>query len=314
MAPRSYIRWFFLVSIGAIALVFAANNIVDPLWVWPNRLGLPRKYAQEERLSKTNYLVHAAPVFSNLVLGSSRASYLPVRHLGQAWFNYACMGMYPAEFVDYARLAQACAQNGRLDTILVGLDFWATRASAIVVYDSLGVYANKSTDRWGQALDYFSGYSFAKSLEMLRINHWPKANTAYYLWPGLDKRRTPMEKGLRESAINDQLWYYEQDVFGEGYVFDQGYFGPLKELIEAFPHSKIICYVCPVNPRLEAIWDKYHREPDRERWLRGLQSLGAELIVPQRDLFVDTMFYDTHHLKPWHFHRVFDQGPIRLRR
>jgi hypothetical protein len=296
-----------------MTLVFLANCMVDPLWVWPNRLGMTRKYAQEERLSKTNYLVHAAPVFHNLVLGSSRASYLPVRHLGPGWFNYACMGMHPGEFVSYARMAQDHAKGGRLDTILVGLDFWATRNSAIVVYDSLAVFVSKSNDMWGQALNYLSGYSFAKSLEMIRLNYWPKANTAYYLWPHLAKGRSPMPPALRETAIRDQLWYYEQDVFGEGYVFDKGYFGPLQLLVEAFPHSKVIFYLSPVNPRLAAIIAKYNRGPCREKWLDGIRSLGADVIVPQQELFVDTMFFDAHHLKPWHFHLVFAQGPIHLR-
>jgi hypothetical protein len=305
MSQRAFTyRLTFLLAF-ALLIVFGFNAYIDSRWVFGtvNDYNTKRPIF-DERSQKTNFLVHQKPPFNNLILGSSRASYFPTKILKGKWFNYAVSGMYPDEYLEYAKIAEKYATNQKLDTIIIGLDFWATCQCAIVKYKS-AIEIHREAKSWiKQATNLVSKDALDESSKTKRLNQESSQSEAYYNLPFLAKNRTASNDSLKLKKLKEQLWYYRNDVFGSVYQYDSNYLEPLRELINSFPETHFIFYTSPVSPELFNLQDELGRKNDRNKWLSQLKTLDAELIITDQAKFRSDMFFDSHHLKPEFFEMI----------
>lgn len=292
----------------ALLLIAATNAYFDARWLTGTQHTFNKKRPVfDERSQKSNFLIYQKPEYNNLILGSSRASYFPTKNLKGKWFNYAVSGMYPDEYLGYAKIAEQKATNQKLDTILIGLDFWATCQCAIVKYKKPEIIYTEAKSRIMQATNLISYDAIRESIKTTKINYDATPNEAYYLWPNLTKNRTDCKTETKKLKLKEQLWYYRTDAFGDAYKFDSNYLKPLKELIEAFPKTHFIFYNSPVSPALEALKTELGRTNDERKWLEQLRLLDADLIILETPKFDSEMFFDSHHLKPEYFYLISNE-------
>jgi hypothetical protein len=302
MSQRAFTyRLLFLLAF-ALLIVFGINAYIDSRWVFGtvNDYNTKRPIF-DERSQKTNFLVHQKPTFNNLILGSSRASYFPTKILKGKWFNYAVSGMYPDEYLEYAKIAEKYATNQKLDTIIIGLDFWATCQCAIVKYKSAKEIHRAAKSWIKQATNLVSKDALDESSKTKLLNQESSQNEAYYNLPFLAKNRTESNDSLKEIKLKEQNWYYRNDVFGSVYEYNTEYLTPLRELISSFPNTHFILYTSPLSPKLLALQKELNRQKDIDQWLSELSTLDAELIITDQSQFTSEMFFDSHHLKPEYF-------------
>ena len=311
MKSKIWTQSFLAFAVLTLLLVFTTNAMMDSRWFSQTDIGLNHKRAVfDERRQKTNYLVHHHPHFNNLILGSSRTSYIATTQIPGRWFNYSSSGMYPEEYIGFAQIASEYAFEKRLDTVLIGLDFWTTDKTAIVDYGDPLAFEQEAKHKWKLATNYLTWDGMKEAFKIVRLNltdeHHPLAlpNEAYYVWPHLDKMRTSMSEDDRDKKIDEQLWYYEHDVYGTDYRFDSSCLAPVKELISTYPNTHFILFNTPVNPKIEAIKVKYDRLGSERFWMNEIKKLDAEWFETDKGTYVDSMFFDTHHLKPWHYNQL----------
>lgn len=299
--------------IGTLVLfsVLLFNGTIDSRWVTQaDNTVNHRRPVFDERRQKTNFLVHQKPDFNNLILGSSRTSYISSHQLPGKWFNYSCSGMYPTEYEGFVEIALDLATHQQIDTILMGLDFWATHKTAIVDYGDPLTFLSEAENTWELGTNYLTWDALQEGIKTVRMNlrgHEAVEvlkNQAYYTWPYLEKMRTPMTTEIRDGKIAEQLWYYENDVFGSGYVYDSTCLQPLKTLIEDHPNIHFILFNTPVSPQLEAVKTKHNRLNSEQVWLREIEKLNTQWFETDKSPFTDSMFFDSHHLKPWHYDQL----------
>ena len=298
----SYRKWtysFLLLATLLVGAVLLVNRYFDPLWHFSTAgyTGAERRPVLDERRQKTNYLNTHEPEFTNIILGSSRATYLDASALGEPWFNYAVSGMYPEEMIGFVRNAQAFTE--RLDTVLILLDFWTTCPCAVIRYEAATVYLNEAQN----PLKIFSQYSsldaLKKSFNVYKsLNAGP--NTAFYSWPELIKFRTSSYSSDRNKHIKDQLWYYEKDVYGESYHFDSNYANVLDSLKHSFPDITFVVMTSPLSPELWNLIERLGRTKDLQHWrsiLRERFENFHDLSEPGKYSDQGHFYYDVHHLK-----------------
>ena len=266
-----------------------------------------KRMVSDERQQKTNFMVHHSPAFSNLILGSSRASYLPSTQLSKLWFNYGTSGMYPDEYSGYIANAQQYAIDQKIDTILIGLDFWATTRAAIVIYDSPKVYLENATNFWIEEKKNLSLDLVKEGIKQVRLNISPKSNEAYYTFPFLIKNRTSSDVKEKDQLVEGQLNYYKNDVYNNTYAFDSSYFSTLERLCSQFPSSTFIFYISPVSPPLDDIILSNGFAEKRHAWIQRLRLLRAKIIYVPSSNFSSDDFFDSHHLKPECFAPILKQ-------
>lgn len=305
MSQKAFTYRLITLLFLALAIVFGFNSFMDSRWVFASEHGLNSKRpAFDERSQKTNYLVSQKPSFNNLILGSSRASYFPTKSLKGKWFNYAVSGMYPKEYLGYAQIAEQFAQYKKLDTIIIGLDFWATCKCAIVEYEDPKEVYVKSKSWLKQATNLLSVDAIYESLRTIRVNNTKTENQPFFTLQNLQKNRTSNDDEFRKINSKEQLWYYRNNVYGNAYQYDSNYLEPLRELINSFPETHFILYTSPVSPELFNLQDELGRKNDRNKWLSQLKTLDAELIITDQAKFRSDMFFDSHHLKPEFFEMI----------
>jgi len=83
------------------------------------------------------------------------------------------------------------------------------------------------------------------------------------------------------------------------------YLKPLQALIDSFPETTFIFYTSPVSNKLEDLKTRLGREEDEKRWQNELKTLDAKVIISSKADFTDSMFFDSHHLKPAFFPLIF---------
>ena len=108
------------VTLACLALVFAFNALVDPLWYFSGNQFKPINFAFNERLSKVNLISGHEKDYDCIIFGDSRATLLPEDKVkGYHCFNFAFSAGSINEFVSYAHWLKARGLNPRL--VIVGV-------------------------------------------------------------------------------------------------------------------------------------------------------------------------------------------------
>lgn len=308
MGQKDFTYRLLLGLLLALLIIAVINVYLDTRWITGTVHDLNKNRVNyDERSQKTNFLIYTKPAYNNLILGSSRASYFSIKLLKGKWFNYAASGMYPDEYLGYAQIAERYAKNQKLDTILIGLDFWATCQCAIVPYKAPELIFEEANSKVNQATNLISYDALNESYEVVKFNLEMPENRPFYTLPFLVKNRTSVTEINKKTKLKEQLWYYQNNIFGEVYEFDSNYLVPIIKLIDAFPETHFIFYVSPVSPELESAKTKLQRKADETHWLELLKQTNAQIIVPKKELFGSEMFFDLHHMRPEYFHLISNE-------
>jgi hypothetical protein len=113
MPQRTKQVWAYLAwALGSAALIagacFLINCLVDPLWYLRGNVLTGINYPFNERLSKINQFLPRLPDYDCLILGSSRATLLPMESLkGYRCVNFAISDGQIGEFLLYAHYLRA---------------------------------------------------------------------------------------------------------------------------------------------------------------------------------------------------------------
>jgi len=130
-APKLAARYLaFLASVTffCLALTFAFNALVDPLWYFSGNQFKPVNFAFNERLSKVNLIAGHESEYDCVIFGDSRATLLPEGAIqGHHCFNFAFSAGTIYEFVPYAHWLKARGLNPRLVIVGVSAGDFRTR-------------------------------------------------------------------------------------------------------------------------------------------------------------------------------------------
>ena len=115
-----YLAALASVTLTCLALAFAFNAAVDPLWYFSGNQLKPVNFAFNERLSKANLIAGHESEFDCVIFGDSRATLLPEGKIeDHHCFNFAFSAGAINEFVAYAKWLKARGLDPRL--IIVGV-------------------------------------------------------------------------------------------------------------------------------------------------------------------------------------------------
>jgi hypothetical protein len=118
---RSYLAAMLATAGGILGLVLLVNGLIDPCWYLRGNLLTGRNFAFNERIAKLNRMLPHLEDFDCVVMGTSRATLLPVKEIkGYRCFNLAFSDGRVAEFILYARYLRDRGFAPRL--LVVGVD------------------------------------------------------------------------------------------------------------------------------------------------------------------------------------------------
>jgi hypothetical protein len=104
----AYLAWALGSAVLIAGACFLINCLIDPLWYLRGNLLTGINYPFNERLSKINQFLPRLPDYDCLILGSSRATLLPVESLkGYRCVNFALSDGQIGEFLLYAHYLRA---------------------------------------------------------------------------------------------------------------------------------------------------------------------------------------------------------------
>lgn len=119
---NSYLRTYFVLSSILLLLTGLINSLVDPLWYGTGNRLTGQNFSFNERVSKTNLLLHSQrQQYDCLILGSSRVTLIKASAFkNQHCFNYSFSAGQIEEFVAYAKYAKEKGLNPK--KVYVGVD------------------------------------------------------------------------------------------------------------------------------------------------------------------------------------------------
>ena len=125
---QKFLKYVAIFSILLLLLTAFVNYVVDPLWIFThNNKFNSKQLSFNERQQKTNFLYFNKIKYDNVLIGSSRTTYIDpnaFNALGKT-FNYAVNGLLPYEYkvlLDNFRIINGSEPK----YIILGLDFFST--------------------------------------------------------------------------------------------------------------------------------------------------------------------------------------------
>lgn len=280
-----------------IVLAMALVLIVDPLWLGRHENRLNRyQETYDERLTKTLRLTYGVPagVFDAVLLGSSRASYMPADRFRQhRVFNFAVSSLYPGEYM--AMLETFAREQGEPAEIIIGADFFSSRNDW---EDRIGPYLRDAESPSFLLSKLFSVDTVTRSFNVARHNlkyPVPKNGDEVY-----DRH---MRKAFHRGEGHDphyrpMLRKYCRVVYGPSYTWNKSLPDYYAALPARFPHTRFLVYTSPTLGILYDALVHSGRFEDYARWLTLLvESFGEVRDLMGHSAFTDNPhnYYDYHH-------------------
>lgn len=247
----AYLKTYLTMVSTLISFIGVLNLAVDPLWYTQGNKLNPINVPYNERLTKTNLLLHSdRRKYDCLIFGSSRVTLLNSKALkNNVCFNYSFSAGTAEEFVKYAEYVKEKGVNPQ--KIYVGIDAYN------FTFDKKTALKNK--------------------VEVAE----PKPAYQSYLF-SLDTLQLSLKTIFR---LNTEIRFYDQDF--QGKVFDNApKYKPefvdkktqekcnfsriayYKQIRHIFPNAKIVGYVPPIS-----VWKLFN-----ESYARGLLDCKLQAI------------------------------------
>lgn len=238
---RRYLRWTAATALLLLAIVFAVNAVIDPLWHFRGNLLTGVNPHFNERQSKINLLRRHATDYDCVIFGSSRGTLMP----GDAFAPHRCFNLAFAsgqveEFIAYADYLATIGVRPRLVVVGVdGFNFMREGRDAPVVPD----FVRERRTPPGALADYLSASSLAMSWQSVFVAGTPRHYDRDFNCviradaPPFDPRAFGSAEGLqRQDAERRRSIPYVPD---NARLY--------RELAARFPSARVIAYVPPVT-------------------------------------------------------------------
>ena len=274
------------------------NYFIDPLWNFSHSNEYNNDQMPfDERQQKTNHLTFTSEHYTNLLIGSSRATYINQYDFPISTYNYAVSNILLAEYPDFIAYAQK--RNGKFDTIYLALDFYATNQNIALNPKSPQEYIKTATTpgyRWTTLLSR-DVYHYAQK------NHTAAQEKLYPISFAYNranvKRLLPVSPEETQRLAADNLVRFRADFYGN-YQYGNVKQG-LKAIQTAAPESRIVAFTTPVSPALYQLMLEMELYPYYEQWLRDIVSTYGEVyhfMYPNQITEDWSNFFDASHVYP----------------
>jgi len=287
-----YILIIFFIVMNSAALI---NYLVNPMWVFDApKFSSLKQLDFDERQQKTNYLYFINNRYDNVILGSSRTTYLNQNRfdnlLGNT-YNYACNAMSPYEFEKFLEhFTKLTIKQPR--NIILGLDFFGINKKTNKLFSSKKYYKDINDIFYRIKMLYnFKVLQFSiKNLKEIYKN-----KKAYY---DINKiKHIPLKRGDKlKVEIQNTLKHFLP------FEYDNNMFEYYNRLKKDYNKSNFIIFTPPITFQQLKInhddgLDKYYF-----RWLRSLvKTFGKVYHFMYPSNFTKNIdnFYNANH-----FHEI----------
>lgn len=283
-----FILILFFILVNSVALI---NYVVNPMWVFnhPNYFDI-KQLDYDERQQKTNYLYFQDSDYENVILGSSRTTYLNAKvfekSLGKT-FNYATNGMTPYEYkVFLANFAKLTGEEPK--NIILGLDFFGMNTHTNQLFFNDKYYTQSQESFYRLKLLYNLG---ALKNSLNNIKQTFKDRKAHYNKSYI--KHIPIKShGEIQADINGTLKNFIP------FNYDKEIFSFYQNLQRQYKRSKFIIFTPPITVEQIMLNHKNGLDEKYFKWLKELVSLFGRVnhfMYPSAFTKNSDNFYDANH-------------------
>ncbi|WP_419769431.1 MAG: hypothetical protein ACNI3C_08765 [Candidatus Marinarcus sp.] len=291
LSYKSLISRFLIFTFIFINIIALLNFLIDPLRMFSHSNRFNNMQSDfDERQQKTNNLYFVKSDYNNLILGSSRSTYLNQNYFYDKTFNYSANGMSPYEyeiFIDnFAKITKKDIKK-----IIIGIDFFGTAIEKNKDF----IHENYLKNSMSFMYRYKNLYNLklAKySIKNIRQNF--KTNKAYYSRDNV--KFTPPNYVLddKKKIINSLVKFkqYEYDYRLKEYYFN---------LKNKYKNSEFIIFTMPITVNQLEEYEKNGLLESYFQWLNDLVEVFGEVnhfAYPNKITQDLSYFFDAGHALP----------------
>lgn len=288
---KKFVKIIIVSTFIIINFVALLNYYIDPLRMFQHSNVLNNKQVDfNERQQKTNYLYFNENSYKNVMLGSSRTTYLNEQHFYPDTFNYACNDMSPYEYEKFLEYFTYINKK-EPEIIILGIDFFGT-----------AIERNQRFEKQNYLKNTIEPYYRFKSLYNLKLAEYSiknirqniKIRKPYYSRDNI--KFIPEHYSIdNQEKINDTL------VKFKNYKYDKNlkeYYMNLKKL---YKNSKFIIFTTPVTVHQLNEYEQRDLMQNYLEWLTELIDIFGEVnhFAYSNEITNDlSYFFDAGHAKP----------------
>jgi hypothetical protein len=278
----------FLFIVNIVAFI---NYIIDPMWIFNSiKIEKLRKLDFDERQQKTNYLYFKNNNYNNVILGSSRTTYLNKnqfnKKLGDT-FNYACNAMSPYEFDKFLEYFTKLTKN-EPKNIILGLDFFGINKKTNHQFSNKD-YMSRTKQLFYKTEMLYNLKVLKFSLKNIRKSF--KTKKAYYDINQI-KHIPVKNKELLKIQIHHTLKHFKP------FDYDEDMYNYLYKLKQKYKNSRFIVFTPAITFDQLILNHKDGLDQYYFRWLKQLVEIYGEVyhFMYISDFTKNiTNFYDANH-------------------
>ena len=302
---RAFRIWtIFVLSLMLGGLIIWGSLVfyIDPLWSFNHAHQNNQIQAGfDERQQKTNFITHNPFTKGDLLLGSSRVTYISqYDFIGYDVYNYAVSNMVMAEYDDYIQYAKS-QKGSDFEHIILGLDFYTTNKN--IAFDNFEkpAYYIEKTNTLGYPLTsllsleaaQFAWDNYQASKKGLPINF-------FYDRQNVKTLQTETDLEITWSRIYATVDKYHQDLYAN-YEYEQ-----VREILQHIkdhnPNTEFLVFTTPITMQLYEQMIKDGLYPYYRQWLEDITAVFGEVyhfMYPNSVTANIEYFYDGSHIYPW---------------
>lgn len=288
---KKFVKITIISSILIINVVALLNYYIDPLRMFQHSNILNNKQLDfNERQQKTNYLYFNNISYKNVMIGSSRTTYLNEKHFYPETFNYACNDMSPYEYEKFLEYFTYINKN-EPEIIILGVDFFGTAIERNQRFEKQN-YLKNSIDPFYRFKTLYNLKLAEYSIKNIRQN--VKIKKPYY-------SRDNIKLIPEHYFIDSQEKINETLVRFNDYEYDKNLKIYYKNLKESYKNSKFIIFTTPITV------DQLNEYKQKDlmnyyfKWLTELVDVFDEVyhFAYHNEVTNDlSYFFDAGHAKP----------------
>lgn len=237
IVDKKFVKITIISTLVIINFVALLNYYIDPLRMFQhNNMFNNKQLDFNERQQKTNYLYFNNISYKNVMIGSSRTTYLNEKHFYPETFNYACNNMSPYEYEKFLNYFTYINKK-EPEIIILGIDFFGT-----------AIERNQRFEKQNYLKNTIEPLYRFKALYNLRLAEYSiknirqniKIKKPYYSRDNI--KFTP-----EHYFIDDQAKVDETLVKFKNYEYDKNLKEYYKNLKKSYKNSKFIVFTTPIT-------------------------------------------------------------------
>ena len=301
-------KWFlqlvllaFLVAGLPSLAVIGFNYWIDPLWNFAHSHKYNDvQFAFDERQQKTNYLNSRPFDYDNLLIGTSRVTYMDAtKFRGEKVFNYALSALHIDEYLPYIRYA-AEKKGGDFNVVYMELYYNSYKESGNP-NNSPDSYFDKSESFLYKYKTLFSYSTYKRAKENFGYSKGNLYEGArYYTRENVGKTSFASER--MDAKLERYINSINKESSINSFVYSDSYKDKLRDIIEAFPDTKFVVFTDPMPlKKQQAILGIPGYREGYVRWYKEMVDIFGEVHSFQGKTSItenNESFFDVSHYLP----------------